>query len=255
MKRWFAGLVVFLVILLANAVIALAAPPNPYHVLHRDGAIYDPYSGWVMGAPPYYPGTDYAVDFLYRAGGAFAILHRDGGIYDSEYGWNLTSYYPGTNYARALEYLVELSGCWCASDAGWNLKKTESPQHHAEGYPNAYVTITQANRMITLHHCWWTGAAFECGDVAGNVFGNQIILSAGDPGDANSCSWTLDLAGQYYWDATADCYGIQLSQIQSDYLCQGTSAGQEEGLFGVINLKQKYYSGSAWVPCVCPPGD
>jgi hypothetical protein len=231
----------------------MAVPPSPYHVLHRDGAINDVNSGWITSAPPYYPGTDYAVDFLFRAGGPYAILHRDGAIYDSEYGWDLRFYYPGLNYARALEYLAELSGCWCASDAGWNLTKTVSPQHHAEGYPNAYVTITQDNRLLTVHHCSWNGAAFECGDVAGTEFGNQIVLTAGDPGGANSCSWTENLAGQSYWDYTADCYGMLLSRVRSDYYCAGSSANQEEGEFGVISLKQKYYNGSAWVPCVCPP--
>lgn len=251
-KRWLGCLVVCVVLLMAAT--AMAVPPNPYHVLHKEGAVYDPNSGWNMSTPPWYPGNDWAVDFLYRPGGPFAILHKDGAIYDSEYGWNLTSsYYPGTNYARAFEHVTELSGCWCSSDAAWNLTKTAAPQHHAEGYPNAYISITQDNRMITVHHCSWNGAAYECGDDSGNVFGNQIVLTAGSLGGPNSCSWTENLAGQYYWDYAADCYGIVLSRVRSDYYCAGTSLGQEEGEYGVVSMKQKYYTGSAWVPCQCPP--
>jgi len=254
MKRWFAGLIVFLVLLPAGAVIALAVPPSPYHILHRDGAIYDPHTGWVTSAPPYYPGTDYAVDFLYRAAGPFVILHRDGAIYDSEYGWDSTHYYPGTNYARALEYIVDLSGCWCASTGDWTVTPGNAA-HHVAGYPGAYVTITQTDRTMTVQYCEWTGVVWECEDVGGTQFGNHIVLSAGDPGGANSCSWTDNLAGQYYWDYTADCYGIVLSRVKSDFVCQGSSLGQEQGEFGVVSMKQKYYSGGAWVPCVCPPPD
>jgi hypothetical protein len=259
MKRWFAGLLVFLLILLAGAAIALAAPPSPYHVLHKEGAVYDPHDGWNMNTPPWYPGNDWAVDFLYRPGGPFAILHRDGAIYDSEYGWNVSTppYYPGTSYAKALEYVVELSGCWCAATGGWHFSMSNvgllQGGHSVTGYPNEYVTITQNNRNITVQNCVWTGAAYECEEAGGTVFGNHIILSAGSPGGANSCSWSHDLVGQYWWDYTADCFGIELARIQSDYVCQGTSAGLEEGQFGVVSLKQKYLSGETWVPCVCPP--
>jgi hypothetical protein len=35
---------------------------SKYIILHKDGAIYDSIAGWITTAPPYYPGTNYAVD-------------------------------------------------------------------------------------------------------------------------------------------------------------------------------------------------
>lgn len=31
-------------------------------ILHKDGAIYDSMDGWNVNTPPYYPGSNYAVD-------------------------------------------------------------------------------------------------------------------------------------------------------------------------------------------------
>ena len=60
--------------------------------------------GWVLTAPPYHPGTDYARG-LRQVGSKYIILHKDGAIYDSLDGWyiNTPPYYPGTNYAVDLE--------------------------------------------------------------------------------------------------------------------------------------------------------
>jgi hypothetical protein len=63
----------------------------------KDGA-----NGWNVNTPPYYPGTDYAVDLELKPDGVHcAILHKEGSIYDSESGWNLNTppYYPGNAWA------------------------------------------------------------------------------------------------------------------------------------------------------------
>ena len=83
-----------------------------YVILHKDGAIYDSATGWLLTAPPYYPGTNYAVDLKLGQGG-YVLLHRDGAVWSSSGGWTLTAppYYPGTAYARALE-LVGSNGTY-----------------------------------------------------------------------------------------------------------------------------------------------
>jgi hypothetical protein len=60
---------------------------NSYVILHKDGAIYDSSSGWTLTQPPYYPGTDYARALQVRADNSYVILHKDGAIYDSSSGW------------------------------------------------------------------------------------------------------------------------------------------------------------------------
>jgi len=96
---------VFLVICLLVVIVADRGWAAPYRILHKDGAIYDSVSGWITTSPPYYPGTAWAVDFLYNSQGV-NVLHRDGAVWNELYGWNVNAppYYPGTDYARALDY-------------------------------------------------------------------------------------------------------------------------------------------------------
>jgi len=78
--------------------------PMRYVILHRDGALWFSDTGWVVSTPPYYPGTDYARALEIRTD-SYAILHRDGAIYNSVSNWTVSSppYYPGTNYAVDLK--------------------------------------------------------------------------------------------------------------------------------------------------------
>jgi len=72
-------------------------------ILHRDGALWYSDTGWVLTTPPYYPGTDYARDVEF-SGSSYLILHRDGAIYDSVSSWNVNTppYYTGAAYAVDL---------------------------------------------------------------------------------------------------------------------------------------------------------
>jgi hypothetical protein len=104
MKKWIGCLVAFVALLVAGAAVA-QMDSGPYHILHKDGAIYNSDTGWIVTTPPYYPGTDWAADFLYSPEGV-SILHRDGALWNESSGWIVTAppYYPGTGYARALNY-------------------------------------------------------------------------------------------------------------------------------------------------------
>jgi hypothetical protein len=86
---------------MANVDASYATPD----VLHRDGAIYRA-TGWTMTAPPYYPGTAYAVRLKTKSDGSTSILHKDGAIWNSTTGWVTSAppYYPGTAYAKDLEF-------------------------------------------------------------------------------------------------------------------------------------------------------
>jgi len=99
MKKYVSLVICLLVVIIA----ARGWAAEPYRILHKDGAIYDSATGWLLTAPPYYPGTAWAVDFLYNRLGV-SVLHRDGAIWNSDSGWILSNppYYPGTDYARAL---------------------------------------------------------------------------------------------------------------------------------------------------------
>ena len=113
-----------------------------FTVLHRDGALWNETDGWVLGTPPYYPGTDYARGLRYRADGSYLILHRDGAIYDSVTGWIATAppYYPGTAYVRDIEItsdgfnyaILHRDGAIWFSDTGWVL--TAPPYYPGTAY-------------------------------------------------------------------------------------------------------------------------
>jgi hypothetical protein len=77
-----------------------------YVILHRDGAVWRSAGGWILTAPPYYPGTDYARALeLVGTNSSYVILHKDGAICNSVEGWIVTAppYYPGLNWAVDLE--------------------------------------------------------------------------------------------------------------------------------------------------------
>lgn len=110
-----------------------------YVILHKDGAIYDSATGWLLTAPPYYPGTNYAVDLKLGQGG-YVLLHKDGAVWSSSGGWTLTAppYYPGTAYARALELvgsnyvILHKDGAIYNSATGWIT--TTPPYYPGTGY-------------------------------------------------------------------------------------------------------------------------
>ena len=68
-------------------------------ILHRDGALWSSATGWTMTIPPYYPGTDYARALQLRADASYAILHKDGAVYNSASGWVMDAFYAGVDWA------------------------------------------------------------------------------------------------------------------------------------------------------------
>jgi hypothetical protein len=112
-----------------------------YTVLHKDGAVWNGAagSGWTLTAPPYYPGTNYAMALGFTTSG-YMVLHRDGAIWNSDTGWTLTAppYYPGTAYARALEIvgtnyvILHKDGAIYNSATGWIT--TSPPYYSGTGY-------------------------------------------------------------------------------------------------------------------------
>jgi len=263
-KICFACMVVMVVVLLAGAAVAQTA--LGFQILHKAGGIYHYDTGWELSTPPYYPGTDWAVDFMYGPMGA-VILHRDGAIWESGTGWNMNTppYYPGSDYARALTALKDLSGCWCAYSGGWRIwegvELTPDEEyvihgdHHFIAYPGAYAVVTQTGSTLTVNYCEWDDDImdYECKVLSGSLIGNQIVIPQGDSPAPNACSWGHELVGSFFWHPGRSEFGIQLASVQSDYFCQGAAVGGEKGEFGVITLWQRYFDGETWVPCVCPP--
>jgi len=210
MKRWFVGVAVFLGIFVAGAAMA-QMDPGPYHVLHKDGAIYNSDSGWILTAPPYYPGTTWVVDFLYNSQG-LSILHRDGAIWNSNSGWILSAppYYPGTGYAKALEYQRDVTGCWGFNDAGSRIEYVyPSGPYQAtrqnNQFPNSYVDIqsqygTRLAGEIVTYDDGCNHMPFE-----GTIIGDLITLVC--PADS------LTVTGLLFWNGGEGRWEIRGSVI------------------------------------------
>ena len=60
-------------------------------ILHRDGALWDEVVEWNTATPPYYPGADYARALEKRTDGSVVLLHKDGAIWSTSGGWVLTT--------------------------------------------------------------------------------------------------------------------------------------------------------------------
>jgi len=60
-------------------------------ILHKDGALWNSAAGWNLATPPYYPGSDYARDLEFRSNGSYLILHKYGAVYESGTGWIMTT--------------------------------------------------------------------------------------------------------------------------------------------------------------------
>jgi len=127
-----------------------------YTILHRDGAIWSSDTGWEMGTPPYYPGSDYARDLEF-SGSTYHILHRDGAICDSTPAWNLRTppYYPGSDYAVNLEItesgeqvVLHRDGAIWYSDTGWEL--STPPYYPGSDYARALELRADASYVV-LH--------------------------------------------------------------------------------------------------------
>jgi len=128
-----------------------------YVILHRDGAIWDADAGWTLTAPPYYPGTAYAVD-LERVADGSMILHTDGALWNSTSGWTTTAppYYPGTAYAIDAAYtndgytvILHRDGALWSSATGWTT--TTPPYYPSTAYAKALEVRGDASYTI-LHY-------------------------------------------------------------------------------------------------------
>lgn len=252
-KRWFAGMVVCLAVLLASAAVA-QMDPGPFHILHKQGAIYNSNTGWNLSTPPYYPGSDWAVDFVYNSQGV-SILHRDGAVWNSDTGWNLNTppYFAGTAYARALEYLRDVTGCW-----GMQMTQFET---HLDGTVGAYVLDRDLIEYpyVYFEVEWQTGTRFggtmvyydgeECDDeilFEGTIIGDHFTAVAhnleGEAG-VDQCEVLDIITGLVFWNDAETRWEVKGSIVGADVECDATN---EAGFFGAF---------IAWPEtiCECPP--
>ncbi|MBW2040052.1 MAG: hypothetical protein JRI46_10770 [Deltaproteobacteria bacterium] len=251
MKRCLGGLVIVLVVLVAGVALA-QMPAGPYNILHQEGAIYNSDTGWNLSTPPYYPGTAWAVDFIYNSEGV-SILHTDGAIWNTTTGWNIATppYYAGTGYAKALEYLRDLTGCWCLNLMEFEF--WESPpgdpfqgEFYAEEYPELALEITDqiGTRLYGTLYRWdyddrtheWE---LEEQSLEGTVLGDFVYLAYHVSGAEEEYGGTFD--GVIFWNEVEEYWEIKGSLI-------GTGMDTEENWGMFANTM-------AWkgTGCECPP--
>ena len=159
----------------------------PVRILHKDGAIYRA-TGWTMTAPPYYPGTAYAVRIKTKTDGSTSILHRDGAIWNSTTGWLTTSppYHPGTAYAKDLEFtaaatttLIDEHFEGTFPPTGWLVKD----------YTHPTLTYVWLKSSVTGTYNY-TGGTGYCADADADYYGSGVT-------NMNTDLWTppLNLVG------------------------------------------------------------
>ena len=255
MKKWFIGMLVVCSALLMVVGPAAAEDAGPFHILHKQGAIYNSNTGWNINTPPYYAGSDWAVDFTYTSEGV-SILHQDGAIWNATTGWNMASppYYAGSGYARAIEYVRDLTGCW-----GLQLTEFETDYNETVGdyvlerdlceYPYSYIVIEWQNGTrfggAIVHYDVEDGC--ESINFEGTIVGDHFYAVAhnieGDPGD--ECEVLDTLSGLVFWDDVDECWMLKGSYVGADLECD---LGGEAAFFGAF---------IAWpeTTCECPPPD
>jgi hypothetical protein len=256
MKRLFGIVVVFFVFFFAGIVMA-QMDPGPYHILHKDGAVYNSDTGWMLSSPPYYGGADWVVDFTYNSQG-MSILHKDGAIWNSSSGWMLSSppYYAGSAYARAMEYLRDVRGCWAMAIVEYNTKYDPGEgvyelQREPLQFPSIYLNIqnqygTRFEGQVVAYNPEDTPQC-QYINVEGSIDGDQFTVVMhyleGPPGD--QCDELRIVKGLVTWNDIGGRWEIKGSMIWSDTSCQ---VRVEDGGFGVF---------MAWpeTVCQCPPGE
>jgi len=227
MKRWFVGVMVVCAAMLLLAGASVAQPPvldpGPFHILHKQGAIYNSNTGWNLSTLPYYPGSDWAVDFVYNSQGV-SILHRDGAVWNSDTGWNLNTppYFAGTAYAKALEYLRDVEGCWCLESTGWWIAR-DGETEEGSGvyflvgnlfggqYPYKFLEITnQIGTRIYGRMCTWDfdSSSWECDNMQGTVTGDNINFG-GQTTDGTT--WVISGIGIFFDNGQG--LGTQISGV------------------------------------------
>lgn len=251
MKRNF---LILLTVIFFGTVGAFAMPPGPYYILHKEGAIYDSNNGWNLNTPPYYAGTEWAVDFVFNSQG-LSILHKDGAIWNSTDGWVTTSppYYAGTEYARALEYLRDLTGCWGVRTAGFTAEDDE-PDPGYELYRNVgefpYIYLDVQGQTGTRF--WGNFVNYDLDDnqcyyepFEGTIIGDHVTIVAHFTetygGEQYEISWTA--IGLVFWNSDEQRWEIKGAYMTVDFWSQQGDAGGGWGNF------------IAWPEqnCSCPP--
>jgi hypothetical protein len=161
----------------------------PVRILHKDGAIYNnATSAWTTTAPPYYPGTNYAIRLKNKVDGSYTILHRDGAFWNSITGWVTTAppYYPGLNWAKDLEFKPPT--------------QTVMLDEHFEGTFPPTGWLVKDYTHPTLTYVWqkslatgrtnYTGGTGYCADADSDKYGSGVT-------NMNTDLWTppLNLVG------------------------------------------------------------
>jgi len=231
-------------VFLVAGVAAAQMDAGPYHILHKKGAIYDSDTGWNLNTPPYYAGSDWAVDFIYNSQGV-SILHRDGAIWNETAGWDMTVYYPTSDYATALEYLRDLTGCWNVRSAIWDFWESDpgtiGGDHEYRDETEQYILITdQVGTRIYGQTCEWVGEGWECDLFEGTVIGDHVTIVQHNS-DAEGDRITT-FVGLVFWDETRGCWALKGNCTGTDLI----DVGGEAGGFGGFE---------AWKGLPCPPPD
>jgi hypothetical protein len=256
MNRWGRAFTLFFILMAVLTGTAVAQmDPGPYHILHRDGAVYNSDTGWTLSSPPYFPGADWVVDFTYNSQG-MSILHKDGAIWNSSSGWILSSppYYAGSAYAKAMEYLRDVTGCWGMSyveytaeyDAGEGVYELQRNSHE---FPDLYIDIqnqygTRLEGQVVgykpMEGCMYL-------DLEGTINGDHFSIVAekieGAPGE--QCQISLNAQGVVTWNDIESRWEIKGNIVGCEVWCD---QGNPTGFFGVF---------VAWpeTTCTCPPPD
>jgi hypothetical protein len=255
MKRWFTGMVVVCaaVLLLAGAAVA-QMNPGPFHILHKYGQVYDSASGTfdLSGKVVALSPDGWAVDFVYNSQGA-SILHRYGGVWTTSSGWDLSAHFAGIDYARALEYLRDLTGCW-------GLQITEFETHYdgtvtayvldrdmAE-YPLAYILVEwQTGTRFGGTIVYYEGEEEGCDEIPfeGTIIGDHFTAVAHNTEsyDDTTCEVLDIITGLVFWNDDDERWELKGFYGGADLEC---NTGGEAGFFGAF---------IAWpeTSCVCPP--
>jgi hypothetical protein len=234
-----------------------------YMILHTDGAVWDAATGWILTAPPYYPGTAYA-KALERVANGSIILHKDGAIYNTATGWTLTAppYYPGTNYAVDAAYtndgytiILHRDGAIWSTDTGWTT--TTPPYYPSTAYAKAlerrgdasYVILHKDGAIYDSASGWlltappyYPGTTWAV-DVKLNASGYVILHKDGALWDSAS-GWTL--TAPPYYPTTDYARVLELVGSNGTYVILHKDGAIYNSAVGWVLTAPPYYPGTAY---------
>jgi len=239
--------------------------PTPC-ILHKDGAVWFSDTGWELGTPPYYPGTEYARDLEPHPNGSYGILHKDGALWISTDGWELGTppYYAGTEYARKAKLLPDGSysilhtdGAIWNSVSGWDL--STPPYYSGTGYAVDLEYRTADNYLI-LHQegaVYDSASGWDMGippyypgtpyakDLELKAYGSHYVILHQD-----GALWSTDggwvLSEPPYYAGTGYAVDMELKADDTNYEILHKEGAIYDSVTGWDLDTPPYYPGSDW---------